>query len=88
MLTTFNEVDMSAVMNLRKDYKDMFKEEHGVTWVYEFFSKAVVEGLKAFPAINGWIEGNEIVYHDYYDIGVAVSAPKGLVVPVIRDVDK
>ncbi len=89
MLTTFNEVDMSAVMELRKNYKDKFKEEHGVNLGFmSFFCKAVVEGLKAFPAINGWIEGSEIVYHEYYDVGVAVSAPKGLVVPVVRDVDK
>jgi 2-oxoglutarate dehydrogenase E2 component (dihydrolipoamide succinyltransferase) len=88
ILTTFNEVDMSAVMDLRKQYKDSFKERHGVGLGFmSFFVKACVEALKQFPAINGWIEGNEIVYHDYYDIGVAVSSDRGLVVPVIRDTD-
>jgi 2-oxoglutarate dehydrogenase E2 component (dihydrolipoamide succinyltransferase) len=88
ILTTFNEVDMKAVMDLRKQYKDSFKERHGVGLGFmSFFVKATVEALKQYPAINGWIEGNEIVYHDYYDIGVAVSSNRGLVVPVIRDTD-
>jgi 2-oxoglutarate dehydrogenase E2 component (dihydrolipoamide succinyltransferase) len=88
ILTTFNEVDMKAVMDLRKQYKDSFKEKHGVGLGFmSFFVKATVEALKQYPAINGWIEGNEIVYHDYYDIGVAVSSNRGLVVPVIRDTD-
>ncbi|MBM4250776.1 MAG: 2-oxoglutarate dehydrogenase complex dihydrolipoyllysine-residue succinyltransferase [Deltaproteobacteria bacterium] len=89
ILTTFNEVDMKAVMDLRKQYKDGFKDKHGIGLGFmSFFVKAAIEALKTFPAINGWIEGNEIVYHDYYDIGVAVSGDRGLVVPVIRDADK
>ena len=89
ILTTFNEVDMKAVMDLRKQYKDSFKEKHGIGLGFmSFFVRAAIEALKAYPAINGWIEGNEIVYHDYYDLGVAVSGDRGLVVPVIRDVDK
>ena len=89
ILTTFNEVDMKAVMDLRKQYKDGFKEKHGIGLGFmSFFVRAAIEALKAFPAINGWIEGNEIVYHDYYDLGVAVSGDRGLVVPVIRDADK
>jgi 2-oxoglutarate dehydrogenase E2 component (dihydrolipoamide succinyltransferase) len=88
ILTTFNEVDMSRVMDLRKTYKDSFKDQHGIGLGFmSFFVKAAIEALKAHPAINGWIEGNEIVYHDYYDIGVAVSGDRGLVVPVVRDVD-
>lgn len=88
ILTTFNEVDMKAVMDLRKQYKDSFKEKHGVGLGFmSFFVKATVEALKQYPAINGWIEGNEIVYHDFYDIGVAVSSPRGLVVPVLRDTE-
>ncbi len=89
ILTTFNEVDMTGVMNLRKQYKESFKEKHGVGLGFmSFFVKAAIEALKAYPQINGWIEGNEIVYHDYYDISVAVSGEKGLVVPVVRDVDR
>lgn len=89
MLTTFNEVDMSKLMDLRTQYKDKFKEVHGVNLGFmSFFVKAAVEALKAHPAINGWIEGDEIVYHDYYDIGVAVSTERGLMVPVVRDCDK
>lgn len=89
MLTTFNEVDMSAVMDLRKRYKDPFKDAHGIGLGFmSFFVKAAVEALKNFPAINGYVEGNEIVYHDYYDIGVAVSTDRGLMVPVVRDCDK
>ncbi len=89
MLTTFNEVDMSAIMELRKRYKDPFKETHGIGLGFmSFFVKAAVAGLKSFPAINGYVEGNEIVYHDYYDIGVAVSTERGLMVPVVRDCDK
>src|SRR5690606_17917290 len=79
MLTTFNEIDMSACMDVRKRYKDPFKEAHGVNLGFmSFFVKACVEALKAFPGINGYIDGNEIVYHDYYDIGIAVSTDKGL----------
>ncbi len=89
ILTTFNEIDMTAVMALRAQYKDSFKEKYGVSLGFmSFFVKGAIEGLKAFPAINGWIEGNEIVYHDYFDIGVAVSSDRGLVVPVVRDADQ
>ena len=89
ILTTFNEIDMTAVLALRAQYKDSFKEKYGVSLGFmSFFVKAAIEGLKSFPAINGWIEGNEIVYHDFYDIGVAVSSDRGLVVPVVRDADQ
>lgn len=88
MLTTFNEVDMSAVMDLRKKYKDSFKEKHGVGLGFmSFFTKAACAALKQFPAVNGMIDGNEIVYHNYADVGVAVSTPRGLVVPVIRNAE-
>ena len=88
MLTTFNEVDMSAVMELRKKYKDKFSEKYGVGLGFMgFFTKAVTEALRAFPAVNAMIDGDEIVYHRYADIGIAVSAPKGLVVPVIRNAE-
>lgn len=88
MLTTFNEIDMSTVMNIRKQYKDVFKEKHGVGLGFmSFFTKAVCEALKAFPAVNAQIDGEEIVYHEYCDIGIAVSAPKGLMVPVIRNAE-
>ena len=88
MLTTFNEVDMSAVMNVRKKYKEDFKDVYGVGLGFmSFFTKACVEALKAFPAINGFIDNGEIVFHDYCDVGVAVSTPKGLVVPVIRNAE-
>ncbi|SME88166.1 2-oxoglutarate dehydrogenase complex dihydrolipoyllysine-residue succinyltransferase [Pseudobacteriovorax antillogorgiicola] len=89
MLTTFNEVDMSAVMNLRKQYKEDFKETHGVGLGFmSFFVKAAVEALKAYPAINGYVDGTDVVYHDYYDIGIAVSTNRGLMVPVVRNCDK
>lgn len=88
MLTTFNEVDMSGIMNIRKQYKDIFKEKHGVSLGFmSFFTKAVCEALKAFPAVNAQIDGDQIIYHDYCDIGIAVSAPKGLMVPVIRNAE-
>ena len=88
MLTTFNEVDMSNLMQLRKDYKEKFQEQHGVRLGFmSFFVKAVTEALKYFPAVNASIEGDEIVYHDYVDMGVAVQAPKGLVVPVLRNAE-
>lgn len=88
MLTTFNEVDMSPIMELRGKYKDKFKEKFGVGLGFmSFFTKAVCEALKEFPAVNAMIDGEEIVYHDYADISIAVSAPKGLVVPVIRNAD-
>ena len=89
ILTTFNEIDMSNVMRIRNDYKEKFKEKYGVGLGFmSFFIRAAVEALKAYPAVNGWIEGNEIVYHDYYDVGVAVSSNRGLVVPVIKDADR
>lgn len=88
MLTTFNEVDMSAVMEIRKKYKDSFKEKHGVGLGFmSFFTKACTNALKQFPAVNGMIDGAELVYHNYADVGVAVSTPRGLVVPVIRNAE-
>lgn len=89
MLTTFNEVDMSAVMALRDKYKDKFKESHGVNLGFmSFFTKAVTEALRLFPAVNGQIDGEEIILSDYADIGIAVSSPKGLMVPVLRNAEK
>jgi 2-oxoglutarate dehydrogenase E2 component (dihydrolipoamide succinyltransferase) len=86
MLTTFNDVDMSAVIEARAKYKDLFEKKHGVRLGFMgFFVKAACQALRDIPAVNGSIEGDEIVYHDYADISVAVSAPNGLVVPVIRD---
>ena len=87
-LTTFNEIDLKAVMDMRAKYKDGFEKKHGVKLGFmSFFVKAAVEALKKFPTVNASIEGNDIVYHEYYDIGVAVSTEKGLMVPVLRDVD-
>ncbi|HQS96419.1 MAG: dihydrolipoamide succinyltransferase [Novosphingobium sp. 17-62-19] len=89
LLTTFNDVDMSAVMEARAKYKDVFEKKHGVKLgLMSFFAKASVLALKDFPSVNGQIQGDEIVYFDYVDISVAVSAPNGLVVPVVRNVDK
>ncbi len=89
MLTTFNEVDLTEVMALRKRYRDDFEKKHGVRLGFmSFFAKASVEALKKFPAVNASVEGNEIIYHNYYDIGIAVSSDRGLMVPVIRDVDQ
>ncbi len=89
ILTTFNEVNMQPVMDLRKRHKEGFLEAHGTKLGFmSFFAKASVAALKRFPAVNAYIEGNELVYHDYYDIGVAVSSPRGLVVPIVRDVDQ
>jgi 2-oxoglutarate dehydrogenase E2 component (dihydrolipoamide succinyltransferase) len=89
MLTTFNDVNMPAVMDLRKQYKELFEKKHGTRLGFmSFFVKAAVEALKRFPAVNGSIDGNDIVYHDFYDIGIAASSPRGLVVPVLRDVDQ
>jgi len=89
LLTTFNDVDMSAVMEARAKYKDLFEKKHGVRLGFMgFFTKAVTMALKDIPAVNAQIEGDEIVYNDFADISVAVSAPNGLVVPVIRDADK
>lgn len=88
MLTTFNEVDMSGVMEIRKKYKDQFKEKHGVGLGFmSFFAKACTAALKQYPAVNAMIDGTEIVYHNYADVGVAVSTPRGLVVPVIRNAE-
>jgi 2-oxoglutarate dehydrogenase E2 component (dihydrolipoamide succinyltransferase) len=88
MLTTFNEVDMSQVMALRTKYKDKFKEKHGVNLGFmSFFTKACCYALQEWPAVNAYIDGEEIIYHDYCDISIAVSAPKGLVVPVIRNAE-
>src|ERR1700739_1730805 len=88
MLTTFNEVDMSAILALREKYGRKFEEKYGVHLGFmSFFTKAVTEALAAFPAVNAMIDGEEIVYHKYADVGVAVSAPKGLVVPVLRNAE-
>jgi 2-oxoglutarate dehydrogenase E2 component (dihydrolipoamide succinyltransferase) len=88
MLTTFNEVDMKPIMDLRTKYKDQFKEKHGVGLGFmSFFTKAVCEALKDFPAVNARIENEEFVFNDFVDVSIAVSAPKGLVVPVIRNAE-
>jgi 2-oxoglutarate dehydrogenase E2 component (dihydrolipoamide succinyltransferase) len=88
MLTTFNEVDMTRIMEVRKQYKDTFKESHGVNLGFmSFFTKAVCTALQEWPAVNAYIDGDALVYHDYCDISIAVSAPKGLVVPVIRNAE-
>jgi 2-oxoglutarate dehydrogenase E2 component (dihydrolipoamide succinyltransferase) len=89
MLTTFNEVNMKPVMELRKQYKDVFEERHGARLGFmSFYVKAVVEALKRFPAVNASIDGDDIVYHNYFDVSIAVSTPRGLVTPVLRDADK
>ncbi|CAN5329851.1 2-oxoglutarate dehydrogenase complex dihydrolipoyllysine-residue succinyltransferase [soil metagenome] len=89
MLTTFNEVDMSAIYALRAKYKEKFKEVHGTNLGFmSFFTKAVTEALNLYPAVNAMIDGEEVVYHKYADIGIAVSAPKGLVVPVLRNAEQ
>ncbi len=89
LLTTFNDVDMSAVIEAREKYKDVFQKKHGIKLGFmSFFAKASVLALKDIPAVNAQIDGDEIVYHDYVDISVAVSAPNGLVVPVVKDCDK
>lgn len=88
MLTTFNEVDMGPVMEIRKKFKDKFKEVHGVNLGFmSFFAKACCYSLQKFPAVNSYIDGDQIIYHDFCDISIAVSAPKGLVVPVIRNAE-
>lgn len=88
MLTTFNEVDMGPIMEIRKKYKDKFKELHGVNLGFmSFFTKACCYALQQYPAVNAYIDADQIVYHDYCDISIAVSAPKGLVVPVIRNAE-
>lgn len=89
MLTTFNEIDMTNCMALRAQYKDSFEKRHGIKLGFmSFFVKACIQALKDFPAVNASIDGDELVYKNYYDIGVAVSTPTGLVVPVLRDADK
>jgi 2-oxoglutarate dehydrogenase E2 component (dihydrolipoamide succinyltransferase) len=89
LLTTFNDCDMSEVIAARDRYKDLFEKKHGVRLGFmSFFAKAACLALKDVPAVNAFIEGDEIVYHDYADISVAVSAPNGLVVPVVRNADK
>src|SRR5271155_3362307 len=88
LLTSFNEVDLTAVLELRNRYKDGFEKKHGVKLgLMSFFVKAAIEGLKKFPVVNAAVDGNEIVYHEYYDIGIAVSTERGLIVPVLRDAD-
>ncbi|TCO80804.1 2-oxoglutarate dehydrogenase E2 component [Plasticicumulans lactativorans] len=88
MLTTFNEINMQPVMDLRNRYKDTFEKTHGVKLGFmSFFVKAVVEALKRYPAVNASIDGNDVVYHGYYDIGIAVSSPRGLVVPILRNAE-
>jgi 2-oxoglutarate dehydrogenase E2 component (dihydrolipoamide succinyltransferase) len=88
LLTSFNEVDLKAVNELRARYKDQFEKQHGVKLGFmSFFSKACVEALKKFPSVNASVDGNDIVYHEYFDIGVAVSTDRGLIVPVLRDAD-
>ncbi|HRP52966.1 MAG TPA: 2-oxoglutarate dehydrogenase complex dihydrolipoyllysine-residue succinyltransferase [Fluviicola sp.] len=89
MLTTFNEVDMKPIMDLRAKYKDQFAKFHEVNLGFmSFFTKAVTEALNHFPAVNAQIDGNEIVFHDYADVGIAVSSPKGLMVPVVRNAEQ
>jgi 2-oxoglutarate dehydrogenase E2 component (dihydrolipoamide succinyltransferase) len=89
MLTTFNEVDLTAVIALRTRYKEAFEKQHGVKLGFMgFFVKAAIEALHRYPVVNASVEGNEIVYHEYYDIGIAVSTDRGLIVPVLRDADR
>jgi 2-oxoglutarate dehydrogenase E2 component (dihydrolipoamide succinyltransferase) len=89
ILTTFNEADMSRVMDLRALYKEPFQKKHGISLGFmSFFIKATIDALKAFPAVNARIEGNEIVFLNYFDIGVAVSTERGLMVPVVREADR
>lgn len=89
ILTTFNEVDMSAVIALRNQYKDKFEKEHGVKLGFmSFFVKAAVAALKRYPILNASVDGTDIIYHGYFDIGIAVSSPRGLVVPILRNADQ
>jgi 2-oxoglutarate dehydrogenase E2 component (dihydrolipoamide succinyltransferase) len=89
ILTTFNEVNMRPVMEMRKKYKEKFEEQYGARLGFmSFFAKAATEALKQFPVINASVDGNDIVYHGYYDIGIAIGSPRGLVVPILRDVDQ
>jgi len=89
ILTTFNEVNMKPIMDLRAKYKEKFEKQYGVKLGFmSFFVKAAVAALKKFPAVNASIDGNDIVYHGYFDIGIAVGSPRGLVVPILRNVDQ
>ena len=89
ILTTFNEVNMQPVMDLRNRYKDKFEKEHGTKLGFmSFFVRAAVHGLKKYPVVNASVDGNDIVYHGYFDIGIAVGSPRGLVVPILRDCDQ
>jgi len=89
ILTTFNEVNMKPVMDLRARYKDRFEKQHEIKLGFmSFFIKAAVEALKRFPAVNASIDGSDIIYHGYFDIGIAVASPRGLVVPILRDADQ
>ena len=86
MLTTFNEVDMTAIFEIRKQFKEQFKEKYGVGLGFmSFFTKSVTTALQEFKDVNAMIDGNEVIHHNYADIGIAVSAPKGLMVPVVRN---
>lgn len=88
ILTTFNEINMQPVIGIRQKYKETFEKNHGVRLGFmSFFTIAVIEALKRFPLVNASIDGNDIIYHDYYDIGIAVSSPRGLVVPILRDAE-
>ena len=89
ILTTFNEVNMQAIIDLRMRYRAEFEKKHGIKLGFmSFFVKAVVAALKKYPIVNASVEGNEIIYHDYYDIGIAVGSPRGLVVPILRNADQ
>eukprot|EP00497_Spongosphaera_streptacantha_P003800 TRINITY_DN4525_c0_g1_i1.p1 TRINITY_DN4525_c0_g1~~TRINITY_DN4525_c0_g1_i1.p1 ORF type:complete len:126 (+),score=7.49 TRINITY_DN4525_c0_g1_i1:229-606(+) len=89
MLTTFNEVNMKPIMDLRKQYQEVFEKRHGIRLGFmSFYVKAVTEALKRFPEVNASIDGDDIVYHNYFDISIAVSTPRGLVTPVLKDCDK
>src|SRR5262249_29831482 len=88
ILTTFTEADLSAVSALRSQYKETFQKKYGVSLGFmSFFVKAAVEGLRAYPIVNAWIDGSDIVFHAYYNIGVAVSTDKGLLFPIVREAD-
>src|SRR4029077_5297941 len=88
LLTTFNEVDLTAIQALRARYKERFEKAHGVKLGFmSFFVKAAIEALKRYPVVNASVDGNDIIYHEYYDIGVAVSTDRGLIVPIVRDAD-
>ena len=89
ILTTFNEVNMAPVMEMRKRFQEKFEKEHGVKIGFmSFFVKAAVAALKKYPIINASVDGNDIVYHGYFDIGIAVGSPRGLVVPILRNADQ